>query len=431
MLTKEDNDLICHVGPGTTMREVFRRFWMPFLLSSDLPKPDCDPMHVELLGDSYVAFRDSNGNVGLLDEFCCHRGASLTVGRVEKCGIRCVYHGWLFAADGTVLETPNVPDQRFKDRIKAKAYPVREAGGFLWTYLGSAEKEPPFPDFPWIDSAPDMRLNTCTILGCNYVQVMEGLLDGSHLSILHSSVLQASAGNGLNDLSYSQYSKHMLQDAAPFIQAEETDFGLQYVTIRTIDGKAETRVVAFISPFYNLHPHGDLTTAIVPLTDTKTAFFNIWWDGKQSYGTEPLRSKQNAMIGTSGEEQEAQGLTLKTFETGRHPSRANRYRQNREKMRKGHFSGAESLMMDDVMVCVSAGPLRSRVNEHLAPADGAIAQLYRMLLKNARSVGAGGRAIHEGKSVAHIVARRATLEPGTDWHTIVPGNTGAPRAAVG
>lgn len=417
MLSEQDNDLICRVGAGTAMGEVFRRFWMPFLISSDLPEADGDPAHVELLGDHYVAFRDSNGNVGLLDEYCCHRGASLTVGRVEHCGIRCIYHGWLFAADGTVLETPNVPDEGFKSRFKARAYPVREAGGFLWAYLGSTEEPPRFPDFPWIDSAPEMRLNTCTVVGCNYVQVMEGLLDGSHLSILHSSVLQEAGGN---DLAYAVHTQHMLHDAAPRIEAEETDFGLQYVTIRMVGGKAETRVVAFISPFYNLHPHGDLTTAIVPINDTKTAFFNIWWDGRQHYGMEPLRSQQNAMIGTSDEEQEEQGLTLRTFESGRHPSRANRYRQNRQRMRQGHFSGAETLMMEDVMVSVSAGPLRSRINEHLGVPDRAIAQLYRMLLKNARSVAAGGKAIAEGISVADIAARRATLDPGSDWHEIAP-----------
>lgn len=422
MLSTQDNDLICRVGAGTPMGAVFRRFWIPFLLSADLPEPGGDPKHVELLGDDYVAFRDAGGTVGLLDEHCCHRGASLTVGRVEACGIRCIYHGWLFAADGTVLETPNVPDDNFKSRFKAKAYPVREAGGFLWTYIGSADQAPPFPDFPWIDSVPEMRLNTCTIVGCNYIQVMEGLLDGSHLSILHSSVLQAAS---TNDLAYAVHTQHMLQEPAPRIEAEKTDFGLQYATIRMVDGKAETRVVAFISPFYNLHPHGDLTTAIVPLTDTKSAFFNIWWDGRQHYGEEPLRSQQNAMIGTSDEEQEEQGLTLDTFDLGRHPSRLNGYRQDRGKMRQGHFSGAETLMMEDVMVSVSAGPLRSRTEEHLSTADGAISQLYRMLLTNARSVAAGGKAIAEGMSVANIFAKRAALEPDSDWHEIAPRQKGS------
>src|SRR5882757_3386707 len=140
MLSDVDNDLICRVGPGTAMGKAMRRFWIPALMSSELPVTDRDPVHVELLNESFVAFRDANGQVGLLDELCCHRGASLTVGRVEDCGIRCVYHGWLFAADGTVLETPNVQGPGFKAHVKAKAYPVREAGGLIWTYLGPKEK---------------------------------------------------------------------------------------------------------------------------------------------------------------------------------------------------------------------------------------------------------------------------------------------------
>jgi len=127
MLTKENNELICRVGAGTAMGTAFRRFWLPALLSSELPTPDGDPRRVQLLGEDFVAFRDSDGKVGLLDEYCCHRNASLTLGRVEAGGIRCIYHGWKFAVDGTVLDTPNVADPTFKQRFKARAYPVREA----------------------------------------------------------------------------------------------------------------------------------------------------------------------------------------------------------------------------------------------------------------------------------------------------------------
>ena len=118
MLSRENNELICRVGPGTAMGKAFRRFWLPALLSAELPAPDCDPRRVQLLGEDFVAFRDSDGKVGLLDEYCPHRNASLGLGRVEGGGIRCIYHGWKFAVDGTVLETPNVADPTFKDRFK-------------------------------------------------------------------------------------------------------------------------------------------------------------------------------------------------------------------------------------------------------------------------------------------------------------------------
>src|SRR5437016_4734164 len=136
MLSEADNELITQVGPGTPMGEVFRRFWMPACLSQDLPGPESDPVRVRVLGEDLVAFRDVEGRVGVLDEFCCHRTASLTLGRVEGCGIRCIYHGWKFAVDGTILETPNVEDDRIKTRMKQPAYPTREAGGIVWCYMG-------------------------------------------------------------------------------------------------------------------------------------------------------------------------------------------------------------------------------------------------------------------------------------------------------
>ena len=196
-----------------------RRYWLPALEAAELPHPDCDPKHVELLGEHFVAFRDTEGRVGLLDENCCHRGASLLLGRVEECGIRCLYHGWKFAVDGTVLRHPNVPDPKFKNRIKARAYPVREAGGLIWVYLGPAEKCPPFPDFPWMRVPASNRINTFAVVSCNFVQVMEGLFDSSHLNILHDYGM---AMTGSSALTFAQKVNKMQHEAAPRIEAEET-----------------------------------------------------------------------------------------------------------------------------------------------------------------------------------------------------------------
>ena len=129
MLTYAENELMCRVGPGTGMGAALRRYWLPALSSSKLSEAGGDPVHVQLLGENFVAFRDAEGRVGLLDEACCHRGASLLLGRVEGCGIRCIYHGWKYAVNGKVLETPHVPDGKFKDRIRARAYPVRCQAG--------------------------------------------------------------------------------------------------------------------------------------------------------------------------------------------------------------------------------------------------------------------------------------------------------------
>ena len=419
MVSDEDNELMCLVEGDAPMGRVMRQFWIPALLSTELAERDGDPVHVKLLGQDFVAFRDSNGKVGLLDEHCCHRGASLTIGRVENCGIRCIYHGWLFDADGTVLETPNVNDPKFKERFKARAYPVREAGGFIWAYLGDTAHMPPLPDFPWMEAGADMRLNTLSIVKCNFVQLIEALHDSSHLGVLHVSALQSYSDS---PTLYAKNTAHMLTARQPRIEAEDTEFGMHYAAMRDVDGRQETRVAAFISPFWSLHPHGDLTIGMIPMSNTETAFFNVWWDGTSRFGEDPLRSSQLEIIGITDAQQRDFGLDRQTYTEARAPSRANGFHQDRDLMRKGHFSGIRSLMMEDIAVAQSAGPIRSRSNEHLSTSDAAIGKIYRILIKSARSVANGGAPVFSGKSVRHIVGRQDTIDPGTPWQTIVPEN---------
>ncbi len=417
MLSKQDNELICRVGRDTPMGKAMRQFWIPALLSAELPEPDGDPLHVQLLGENFVAFRDSNGQIGLLDEFCCHRGASLTVGHVENCGIRCLYHGWLFAADGTVLETPNVADPKFGQRFKARAYPVREAGGMVWTYLGTPELAPPFPDFAFLDAAENMRMNALAVVGCNYVQVIEGLLDSSHLSVLHSSALKRITGV---DLDYAKMTTHMQFDAAPRIESELTEFGLHYAAIRVLSGKAETRIAAFVSPFWILNPNGDIVLALVPMTDEKTAFFHVWHDGRSRFGEEPLKSNQRKLVGLDDETLAAHGQTRATFDSPNRMSRANHWRQDRAAVRNGHFTGMAGITQEDSIVSVSSGPIRDRSNERLSTADAPIAHLYRVLLASVRAVQDGKEPVYLGQPVAHLAGLNASVSPETDWRSLVP-----------
>ena len=424
MLSAKDNELMCRTGPDTPMGKAMRHFWLPAMLSSELPEPDCDPVHVELLGENFVAFRASDGKVGILDEMCCHRGVSLTTGRSENCGLRCIYHGWLFAADGSVLETPNVADPNFKSRFKAKSFPVVESGGVIWTYLGDPAQKPPFYDFPFIGAPDDKLLPTLEIVGCNYVQVLEGLLDSSHLSVLHiSQFLQAD----LPDIKFVQNTGHMAHNATPKIEAQETEFGLHYGAQRIFDGTAETNVTAFISPFFILNPN-DVYMAIVPMADDKCAFFSIWYDGVRDYGLEPLRSEQLRAVGL--DRLEEYGLTRKTYYSDAAPSRANGFRQDRAQMRAGHHTGMGSFVQEDALLCVSAGGIRDRSYEHLAPADMAIAQMYRVLLKSAKQVAAGGKPVALGMSLATLRGGRFSMPVGTDWRTLVPGNAPQTESAA-
>src|SRR6266540_2683460 len=130
MLTREENELVTRVGPGTPMGEALRRYWMPAVMANQLTKPDCAPVRVRLLGEDLVAFRDTEGRVGIVDNHCAHRGASLFFGRNEERGIRCVYHGWKYDINGRCVDMPNEPvESNFKDKIRLKAYPCEERGG--------------------------------------------------------------------------------------------------------------------------------------------------------------------------------------------------------------------------------------------------------------------------------------------------------------
>src|SRR6266566_6117160 len=151
MLSQEENELISRVGPGTPMGNLFREYWLPAMLSEELPNADSDPLRVMMLGEQLIAFRDSNGKVGLLANNCPHRGASLFFGRNEEAGLRCVYHGWKFDTSGRCIDMPNEPSESdFKTKVKAVAYPTQEKAGVVWAYMGPPEKQPVLPDLEWM-----------------------------------------------------------------------------------------------------------------------------------------------------------------------------------------------------------------------------------------------------------------------------------------
>src|ERR671929_1590096 len=189
MLSHKDNELLTRVGPGTAMGNLLRRFWQPFALSSEVPNPDSDPIRVRLLGEDLVAFRDTRGKVGLIQNNCPHRGASLFFGRNEEAGLRCVYHGWKFDVDGNCVDMPNEPaESDFKHKVKATAYRGADAGGITWIYMGPRQADPPgLPDWEWCN-VPENQLQHShkTVYECNFMQALEGELDTTHVYVLHS-----------------------------------------------------------------------------------------------------------------------------------------------------------------------------------------------------------------------------------------------------
>jgi len=188
MNTKTNLELT-QTGPGTLMGNLFRKYWVPILISSELPNADSDPVRVKVLGEKLLAFRDSEGKVGLIDEFCAHRGVSLWFGRNEQSGIRCPYHGWKYDINGQCVDVPSEESSAYCEKIKLKSYPCIEQGGAIWAYMGKKEEMPPHPNFEWSLVPSENRYVSKRYQECNYLQAMEGGIDSSHVSFLHSGEL--------------------------------------------------------------------------------------------------------------------------------------------------------------------------------------------------------------------------------------------------
>jgi phenylpropionate dioxygenase-like ring-hydroxylating dioxygenase large terminal subunit len=242
MFSREDNDRLTRVGPATAMGELLRRYWLPALLTEEIPAPDCPPVRVGLLGEDLVAFRDSNGKVGLLGEHCSHRGTSLFYGRNENCGLTCIYHGWKYDVEGRVLETPAEPrSSDFRQKLKHKAYSCVEHAGIVFAYLGPPEKIPLFPEYEWLSMPVPNRHVIKAYLDCNYLQGLEGDFDSSHTTFLHC--------NNIADLT------RLNRDGAPRLESEESRYGLRAISIRNLsDGQKYIRVSPFIMPSFSIVP---------------------------------------------------------------------------------------------------------------------------------------------------------------------------------
>jgi len=234
MLSRIDNQDLTRIGPGTLMGNLFRRFWLPAMLDFELPEPDCPPVRLRLLGEDLVAFRDSQGAVGVLAENCPHRGASLFFGRNEESGLRCVYHGWKFDTAGACVDMPNEPaESNFKHKVHATAYPAREFGGLIWVYMGPPDLRPELPQLEWARVPADQRFVYKTYIRASYMQGLEGGLDSAHASFLHRWFDPQSMPNR-RGFDFSR----VFQSTAPVLTVQETDYGLVYGARRQMqDGR--------------------------------------------------------------------------------------------------------------------------------------------------------------------------------------------------
>jgi phenylpropionate dioxygenase-like ring-hydroxylating dioxygenase large terminal subunit len=403
MLSHADNELLTHVGPGTPMGNLLRCFWLPFALASELPAPDSDPVRVRLLGEDLVAFRDTNGQVGLIQNHCPHRGASLFFGRNEEAGLRCVYHGWKFSVEGTCVDMPNEPaESDFRTKVKAITYPTQERGGVLWAYLGPAEGQPQPPELEWTHVPASQRYVSKRIQFCNYLQNLEGEVDSSHVSFLHSK-LDPNAYASTQALSLPNY---MARDRAPRFYVQPTQYGLQIAARRDADPDTYYwRITQFLMPTYTMIPApvgGPISwTGAVPRDDQTMLGFTVTW-----HPDRPLTEREVAEIESwTGVHTE---VDPKTFTPVR--NKDNDYLLDRALQRsRRSYTGIRGIREEDLAVQESMGPIFDRSSEHLGSADLAVIATRRRLLQAVHTLAERGQPPYEAQHADSYRVRSAAL----------------------
>jgi phenylpropionate dioxygenase-like ring-hydroxylating dioxygenase large terminal subunit len=415
MLNREDNALICRVGPGTPMGNMMRRYWHPVCTSAQLER-DAAPLRVRLLGEDFVAFRDSHGKVGVMEELCMHRGASLALGRVEEGGIRCLYHGWKFDTTGTVLETPNHADPKYRQRMKAPAFPVREEGGLVWAYVGPKEMQPEFSRYAFMEAQPQHRVVLRINVACNYLQLVEGGEDSSHVGVLHTNMARPGCKEGEFAPNPDVVNPAALttNDLEPQLKIEDTAFGFQYVALRNIGktGVKNARVVPFIVPYGRVIPAPafQFTVLEVPQDDVSTSTYII------VHGKAPV--SEDKIIELLGlDDQRYYDRRACAFTA----TWANAFGQDRERMKES-WTGLRGVEVEDAAIALSQGAFYDRSKEHLVPADQAVVRVRRTLLDSVKRVVNNQAPVGVGVDLRGVAACDADIADGAAWQDLIPAH---------
>lgn len=381
MLTAEDNGLVTRSGSSEPLGTLMRRFWIPVLLSEELPEPDCAPVRVKLLGERLVAFRDTAGKVGFIDEFCAHRGVSLWFGRNEENGLRCPYHGWKFDVHGQCVEVPSEPTESgYCNKIKLTAYPCVEKAGIIWTYMGPKDKQPEFPAFEWLDLPDSHRLVAKRWQECNWLQAMEGGIDSSHVSWLHSGELHT------DPLHKGTKGAKFQGDKTPKFEIVESPGGMIIGARRNADaGQHYWRVTQWIMPWWTMiPPYGDNALnghAWVPMDDENCIAWSFTW-----HPTRPLSESELHTMRHGG------GIHVETIPGTFRPivNKDNDYMMDRPAQKAGRtFSGVHGIAMQDASLQESMGPVVDRSRENLVSTDNAIIMARTLLKRAARALQKG------------------------------------------
>ena len=436
MLSKQDNDVLCRVGPGTPMGNLMRQYWIPVFMSSELPAPDSPPVRVRILGENLIGFRVTSGAIGLVANACPHRGASLFFGRNEEEGLRCVYHGWKFAVDGACVDMPSEPaESNFKTKVRARAYPCRERNGVVWAYLGS-RSEDDLPSLPDIEPnmVPEQQATVQKVLrDCNWMQGLEGDIDTSHLAYLHLGAITP------DQTAPGTFDYYTVADRAPRYDVLDTEFGTSYGTYRPAE--ADTyywRVAHFLFPFYTMIPTGVLGVQVlvrawVPIDDDHMMFWSFAVPSSRSQGQgSPPGVNASAGSGAAIAERagrpaggsapgggfdylpETSGWVGKFRLT---QNASNDYGLDREDQRSRSYTGIPGIHQQDQAITESMGPIYDRSHEHLGTSDAMVIRTRRRLVNAAKALSRDGAlspgvddpAIYRYRSGGVILPRSA------DW----------------
>jgi len=416
MLTAEENDLLCRVEGDAPMGQLMRRHWTPVCLIEEVAEPDGAPVKARLFGEDLVVFRDSDGQVGVMDEYCPHRRVSLVFGRNENCGLRCLYHGWKMDVKGNVIEMVSEPAAAVAaQKVKHKAYPVQEWGGFVWAYMGPDHGTATMPAFrppAWAPTADAQVTIAKAIIPCNWAQILEGAIDSAHSSSLHSSDMVPAriAGAEATDSLWLRPST----DKAPRLQVERTPYGFRYAAIRRPIANANVndyvRQTVFVAPATALIPPNNLYNVAninVPMDDTHTAFyFMAWGHPAQTPDTATWRKFLGQTVGVDLDS---------TYRPLR--NRDNAFWQDREAMKAGNFTGITGFPNQDIAMWVTMGPIADRTHERLGASDQAIVEFRKLMLDAVRDFQAGQPAIGTGDAAipATVCSYQAIIPKTTDW----------------
>ena len=419
MLTAAENETLCRVEGNAAMGQLMRRYWVPAVLTEQVASADGAPVRVQLFGEKLVAFRDSEGQVGLLGEFCPHRKASLAFGRNEQCGLRCLYHGWKFDRDGQVVDLPSEPaSSGFYKNFRHVSYPTREAGGFVWTYMGPADQTPAFEAPAWAPT-PDCSVSIVKIeIACNWAQIMEGQIDSAHSSSLHSSDMtpaqvETAAANETHWLRPST-------DKNPRIQVQLTAYGMRYAAIRRPIANADThdyvRITTFVAPFTALIPPNssyNVASVIVPRDDTSSYFHFIAWSDKLGGGIDQEVWRKFCGV-VVGEDVDANFRSIKR-------QAHNDYLQDRAAMAAGNFTGIAGIPNQDIAMWQSMGAIADRTSERLGISDIAVIQFRRLMLNAVRAFRDHGHVIGQAEPrlpQAALKSYQGVVEKTVPWRTL-------------